>query len=75
MTQLGQRKFAQVRHLATALDSLLLQLVQDVDWKSIVPEMAVSIRPVTPKSQRRPPTPEDPRGVSAWHWGQEIFSL
>lgn len=75
MTQLGQRKLAHVRHLATALDSRLLQLVQDVDWKSIAPDMAVSMRPVTPKSHSRPPTPDDPKGVSAWQCGQVIFSL
>ena len=75
MTQLGQRKLAQVRHLATALDSLLLQLVHEVDWKSMVPATAVSINPVTPKSHNRPLTPEEPRGVSAWHCGHEILSL
>ena len=75
MTQLGQRKLAQVRHLATALDSLLLQLVHEVDWKSMVPATAVSINPVTPKSHNKPLTPEAPRGVSAWHWGHDILSL
>jgi hypothetical protein len=59
MTQLGQRKLAQVRHLAmaTALESRLLQLVHEVDWKSMAPDMAVSMRPVMPKSHRRPPMP------------------
>ena len=74
MTQLGHRKLAQVRHLEMALDSRLLQLVQAVDWKSIAPDIAVSISPVTPKSHSSPPTPDEPSGVSKWHCGQESLS-